>query len=107
MEHQELLSGFVRLHILHHTASGELYGGWMIEELACHGYVLSPGTLYPLLHGLEKRGYLSSRSERVGRTRRRLYIATEAGKQALSLARDKARELFAELIDDEHPKVGR
>ena len=46
------------MHILHHAADGDLYGAWMIEELAHHGYKLSPGTLYPMLHAMEKRGYL-------------------------------------------------
>jgi len=32
----------------------------MAEELARHGYKMSPGTLYPLLHGLERKGYLKS-----------------------------------------------
>ncbi len=26
---------------------------WMIHELARHGYTLSPGTLYPMLHSLQ------------------------------------------------------
>jgi DNA-binding PadR family transcriptional regulator len=28
----------------------------MIEELARHGYKISPGTLYPMLHALERKG---------------------------------------------------
>jgi DNA-binding PadR family transcriptional regulator len=100
MEHQELLSGFIRLHVLHHAAAQEIFGQWMIEELARHGYRLSPGTLYPLLDGLEKRGYLVSRRERAGRSIRRLYRATELGRDALALARARARELFRELMDD-------
>ena len=55
MEHQELLSGFIRLHVLHHAAEGDLYGQWMIEELARHGYRVSPGTLYPMLHAMEHK----------------------------------------------------
>jgi PadR family transcriptional regulator, regulatory protein PadR len=98
MKHHELLGGFVRLHILHHAAEAELYGQWMIEELARHGYRLSPGTLYPLLHSMEKRGYLVSRQERIGKTARRLYRATPVGRRALKLARSKAQELFGELI---------
>ena len=66
MEHQELLSGLVRLHVLHHAAEDDLYGNWMIEELARHGYKISPGTLYPMLHALERKGYLTSRTERAG-----------------------------------------
>jgi PadR family transcriptional regulator PadR len=98
MEHQELLAGLVRLHILHHAAEGDIYGQWMIEELARHGYRMSPGTLYPLLHGMEKRGYLQSRQERAGRSVRRLYRATPLGKEALGQARDKVRELFGEIF---------
>lgn len=97
MEHQELLAGFIRLHVLHHAAEGELYGQWMIEELARHGYRLSPGTLYPLLDGMEKRGYLVSRRERAGRSVRRLYIATPFGREALAVARARLRELFREV----------
>jgi DNA-binding PadR family transcriptional regulator len=71
----------------------------MSEELARHGYALSPGTLYPLLHGLERKGYLKSTSMRVGSTVRRLYRATPAGRRALSAAKIKVKELFGEIID--------
>ena len=98
MKHQELLSGLIRLHILHHAAEGDIYGQWMIEELARHGYRISPGTLYPLLHGMEERGYLQSRQERAGRSVRRLYRATPLGREALALAREKVRELFGEIF---------
>jgi PadR family transcriptional regulator PadR len=72
----------------------------MIEELARHGYKLSPGTMYPLLHGLEKKGLL--RSARVGRSRnsRLVYRATDAGRTALAVAKLKVRELFGELFED-------
>lgn len=101
MDHRDLLSGFIRLHILHHAAEGELYGQWMIEELARHGYCLSPGTLYPLLHGLEKKGYLVSRLERAGRTARKYYRATPLGRKAIKLATAKAKELFGEIVPDQ------
>jgi PadR family transcriptional regulator PadR len=100
MDHRDLLSGFIRLHILHHAVDGELFGQWMIEELARHGYRLSPGTLYPLLHGLEKKGYLVSRMEREGRTARKYYRATPLGRKAIKLATAKARELFSEIVPD-------
>ena len=100
MEYQDLLSGLVRLHVLHHAVEGELYGQWMIEELAQHGYRLSPGTLYPMLRAMEKKGYLVSEERRVGRTARRIYRATPLGREALEIARGKVRELFGEMIDD-------
>lgn len=56
LRHQDLLKGLIRLHILHHASEGKFYGQWMIDERARHGYSLSPGTLYPMLHALERRG---------------------------------------------------
>lgn len=93
MKHQELLVGLIRLHILHHAAKEEFYGQWMIHELARHGYVLSPGTLYPMLHALERRGYLRSRKERLGRTFRRIYRATALGREADRICKVQIREL--------------
>jgi len=93
MKHQELLKGLIRLHILHHAAKEEFYGQWMIHELARHGYTLSPGTLYPMLHTLERDGYLRSREERLGRTFRRIYRATSLGREADKVAKVQVREL--------------
>jgi DNA-binding PadR family transcriptional regulator len=97
MEHQDFLSGLVRLHVLHHAAEGDLYGNWMIEEFARHGYKISPGTLYPMLHALERKGYLASRTEPAGRSRRRVYRTTPYGVEALGMAREKVRELVREV----------
>ena len=94
-----MLAGLVRLHILHHAVEGELYGHWMIEELRRHGYRISPGTLYPMLHALERKGYLKSRTQGVGRRARRLYRATKKGREALHLSRGRVRELFGELVE--------
>jgi PadR family transcriptional regulator PadR len=93
MKHQDLLVGLIRLHILHHASKEEFYGQWMIHELARHGYTLSPGTLYPMLHALERRGYLKSRKERQGRTYRRLYRATALGREADRVCKIQVREL--------------
>ncbi len=97
MEHHDLLAGFIRLHILHHAAEGEIYGLWMIEELAHHGYRLSPGTLYPMLHAMEKRGYLTSRVERNDSAARKLYRATAYGLEGLALAKLRFADLTGEV----------
>jgi len=101
MEHKSLFGSLIRLHILHHAVDGEIYGQWIMEELAHHGYRLSAGTLYPLLHDMEKKGYLVSAPERRGSATRRLYRATPAGVEALIAAKAKLRELFGELFRDE------
>jgi DNA-binding PadR family transcriptional regulator len=98
MDDKDLYSGLIRLHILHHAVQEPIYGLSIIEELGRHGYNLSAGTLYPLLHGLEKKGYLRSKSEREGRSVRRVYRATARGRKALEGAKDKVRELFGELL---------
>lgn len=99
MEHKDLISGFIRLHILHHAVEEAIYGQWMIEELARHGYRMSAGTLYPMLHAMERRGYLVSSQQQVGRTFRRLYRATPLGREALALADARLRELFREVVE--------
>jgi PadR family transcriptional regulator, regulatory protein PadR len=95
-----LFSGLIRLHVLHHAANEPIYGLEMIEELARHGYRLSAGTIYPILHGLEQRGLLVATERHLGRTRRRTYRATPAGRKALAAAKFRVRELFTELLED-------
>ena len=100
IDDKELYAGLIRLHILHHAVHEPIFGLVIIEELARHGYKLSAGTLYPLLHGLERKGYLRSSEERNGRWSRKVYRATPLGRKALEAAKEKVRELFGELFED-------
>ncbi|HYM33087.1 MAG TPA: PadR family transcriptional regulator [Candidatus Cybelea sp.] len=100
MEDRFLYAGLIRLHVLHHAVREPVYGLAMIEELARHGYRLSAGTLYPILHGLEEKGYLRSVERRFGRTTRRVYRATPTGRRVLQSAKMKVSELFGELFED-------
>ena len=96
---RDLYSGLIRLHVLHHAVEEPVFGLGMIEELARHGYRISPGSLYPLLHGLEKKGYLRSTERRNGKSLRRIYRATPLGRRALAAAKDKVLELLSELME--------
>ena len=96
---RDLYSGLIRLHILHHAVEGPIFGLGMIEELARHGYRISPGSLYPSLQRLEKKGYLRSTEQRKGKSLRRVYRATPLGRKALMASKSKVRELFHELIE--------
>ncbi len=98
---RELFSGLIRLHVLHHACEEPIFGLGMIEELARHGYRLSPGTLYPLLDGLEKKGLLRSSRRLVDGRFRRVYRATPAGRKALKMAKQRVKELFGELFEEE------
>jgi PadR family transcriptional regulator PadR len=96
---RDLYSGLIRLHVLHHAAEEPIFGLGMMEELARHGYRISPGSLYPILHGLEKKGYLHTSVKRNGKSLRKEYRATPQGRKALAAAKSKVRELFRELIE--------
>ena len=97
---RDLYAGLIRLHILHHAAEEPIFGLGVISELARHGYTLSPGTLYPVLHGLESKGYLRSSRKAAAGKMRRVYRATARGRKALGAAKVKVRELFGELFEE-------
>ncbi|GIW94571.1 MAG: PadR family transcriptional regulator [Pirellulaceae bacterium] len=94
--------GFVRVHILHHAAEEPVCGVYMMEELARHGYQLSPGTLYPILHQLTQSGYLRCQQRVVEGRRRKYYRITPSGRKLLCQAREKLQELAGEVL---HPKT--
>ncbi len=107
MAYDDLLSGLIELHVLFHAAQDEVFGLGLIDELARHGYRVSPGTLYPLLHRMTHRRYLAVREVQSGRTRRRLYRATPRGRKALAAVRHHVRELFGELHMGNQPGAPR
>ena len=95
----EFFKGFIKIHILHHAAEGPIYGLQIVQELARHGYIsLSPGTLYPTLHGLEEAGLLTSEQQVVAGRWRKYYRITPAGREALTRIRAKLAELAQEVL---------
>jgi DNA-binding PadR family transcriptional regulator len=99
--------GAVAVHVLHHAAEGEVHGAWLSEELARHGYRISPGTLYPLLHRMSEAGLVADHEEVVdGRVLRR-YRATRAGERALAELRETIRELADEVRVEPRSVSGR
>ena len=97
---KDFFLGFIKIHILYHASKEPVYGVWIQKELGRHGYHLGSGTLYPTLHRLEKDGYLERQSRVVGGKVRNYYTITEKGRDALSEARDKIRELVTEVIEE-------
>ena len=98
---REIHLAFWKIHILHHAAEHPIYGQWLLEELRRHGFLVSPGTLYPILHALERKGYLRSSSQRSGKSSRRMYLATPVGRKMLTAAKEKVSELFGELFEED------
>ena len=95
---KDFLLGFVRIHILHHAVEEPIYGLGIIEELAHHGYRISPGTLYPVLHGLWKNGYLEKDERLIDGKIRKYYRATAKGKTVLEDVKPKISELVGEVV---------
>ena len=94
---REFLLPFWKIHVLHHAESGELYGLWMLQELADHGYAVSPGTLYPLLARMERNGWLRSSAAGASKARRS-YRITPEGRRVLRTLRRAIVELHDEVV---------
>jgi len=99
MRDRALYSGLIRLHVLHHAAKRSVFGHGLMEELAQHGYRLSAGTLYPILHALETKGYVQVTQQRKGSRMRKMYRATPEGRRALASAKAMVKELFGALFE--------
>jgi len=91
---------FLTLHVLHHVSEKPVTGAFMMKELERHGYYISPGTIYPLLHSLEKEGLLKSHWDVMDGRRVRVYEITEVGQRALNEGKERLKELCKELLGD-------
>lgn len=97
---RDIFLAFVKVHLLHHAAEAPIYGIEMIDELTHHGYKIGPGTIYPTLHGLRSKGYLTEEKRVVNGKVRKYYHITELGREALSQLRPKVRELVGEVLEE-------
>ncbi|MBY6038050.1 PadR family transcriptional regulator [Fictibacillus nanhaiensis] len=94
---RKLFLGFIQIHILHHAKEHPIYGTWMLNELKEHGYNISSGTLYPILHNMEADELLTKEEKNVEGKIRKYYTSTKKGEKVLIEARNKAYELFKEI----------
>jgi DNA-binding PadR family transcriptional regulator len=96
---RKLFLAFMRIHILHHAKKEAFFGLWMIEELKSHGYEVSSGTIYPILHSMESDGILSSEEKTVEGKVRKYYSLTAKGEKVLDQVKAKTKELSEEIMD--------
>jgi len=97
---RNIFLGFVRIHILYHASKDEIFGVEIMQELKKHGYSISPGTLYPILHSLENQKYLTSRKEVVRGKIRKYYFITQKGSSILNKSKIKIKELVNEVFEE-------
>lgn len=98
---KNIYNGFIRIHMLYHAVEEQICGIEIIEELQRHGYNASPGTIYPILHKMNKDNFLISHDEIINGKRRIYYKATAQGQKILEQAREKIKELYNEVILNE------
>jgi PadR family transcriptional regulator PadR len=98
---RELLKGAADTLVLSTFADGEMYGYQVVKELERRSegfFCLKEGTLYPILHRLERQGLLSGRWESMPNgSERRYYSLTAKGRLALSDKLDEWRT-FAQAM---------
>ncbi len=99
---KSLLSGSTPLLVLSLLRDGDKYGYEMVEALAQRSdetFLLKEGTLYPLLHSLEKEGLVTSYSKLAANGRERKYYAlTRHGREQLEYKQEEWR-LFSEKVN--------
>lgn len=97
---REIRLGIWKIHILHHAARREVWGTWLLEELARHGHVLSPGTLYPALARMQRNGWIARTGEAPHARARQAYRITPEGRRLLRALRRELTELYQEVASE-------
>lgn len=99
---KSLLSGSTPLLILSLLKDSDKYGYEMIEELAKRSddtFQLKEGTLYPLLHNLEKEGFVRSYTKNSPSGReRKYYHLTRSGRANLE-QKEEEWLLFSQKVN--------
>lgn len=101
---RDIRLGIWKIHILHHAAAREVWGTWLLEELAEHGHALSPGTLYPALARMERNGWLRRTGSASHARARQTFRITPVGKRLLKELRREITELYEEVVLDHKAK---
>jgi len=96
---RKVFLAFMRIHILYHAKKEPFFGLWMIKELKSHGYEVSSGTIYPILHSMEEDGILVSEEKTIDGKVRKYYSLTAKGKEVLNEVKIKTQELSEEIME--------
>lgn len=97
---KSLVSGSTTLLLLQLLSEKEMYGYEMIETLRARSenvFQLKAGTLYPLLHSLEEKGFLESYEKEAGGKVRKYYEITREGRKHLE-SRKKEWETYQTAV---------
>jgi DNA-binding PadR family transcriptional regulator len=96
--YQSIWQRMVKLFILHRAGEAPVYGVRLKKALRDRGYDISPGSLYPLLHAMERAGLLQSRLKVFKGRVRKYYSITPPGESCLQELRQAFSGLAREII---------
>ena len=99
---KSLLSGSTPLLILSLLKNEDMYGYQMVSELAKRSddtFQLKEGTLYPLLHTLEKQGWVRSYAKETPSGRERKYYRLTAEGRAQLVRKEEEWKLFSSKVN--------
>lgn len=99
---KSLISGSTSILILRLLEDKDMYGYEMIETLEAKSknvFTLKAGTLYPLLHSLEEKQYLTSYESEVNGKLRKYYSITKGGKKYLKSKREEWQEYQTAVVN--------
>lgn len=98
--HRAFLHGVAKLFVLHRAGKEPVYGEALSKSLRSLGYHISPGSLYPLLHTLEREKLLRCRIQVTRGRVRKYYELTTKGQSCLTAVREELAGLVQEIIFD-------
>ncbi|MGP8050866.1 MAG: PadR family transcriptional regulator [Desulfobaccales bacterium] len=95
---QAFWQGMVKLIVLHQANLGPVYGGRLSRYLRGLGHAISPGSLYPLLHSMEKANLMRCHTRIFKGRARKYYELTREGQDCLEASRQEAADIVREVI---------
>ncbi|MDE6883605.1 MAG: PadR family transcriptional regulator [Lachnospiraceae bacterium] len=99
---RSLISGSTAMLLLRLLEDKDMYGYEMIETLekkSNNVFSLKAGTLYPLLHSLEEKSYLTSYESPVKGKLRKYYSITKDGRKYLKLRKEEWQEYQTAVLN--------
>lgn len=99
---KSLISGSMSMLLLRLLSEKDMYGYEMIDTLRKRSenvFELKAGTLYPLLHSLEEKIFLTSYEQEVSGKTRKYYQITKEGRKFLEKKKDEWTQYAAAVAN--------
>ena len=91
---RELMRDLLKIVVLREIASEPKHGyGIVMAIRRAYGVYLGPSTMYPLLHRLEKKGYIESEWDITNEKPRKVYTLTREGERVLRVQEEILRDV--------------